>query len=66
MLVLTKKSNLLTNSPGLSDNFSKKDASNVSQNANDWRTALNLYSKTETYSLRFPVLKYVYEGGRNV
>lgn len=23
-------------------------------------------SKTETYSLRFPVLKYVYEGGRNV
>lgn len=34
----------------LSDNFSKKDASNVSQNAVDWRIALNLYSKTETYS----------------
>lgn len=33
-----------------SDFFAKKDASNVSQNANDWRTALNLYSKTETYS----------------
>ena len=31
----------------LSDYYSKKDASNVSQNANDWRTALNLYSKTE-------------------